>query len=108
MEIKINNNTYKIYAVAPDSEKLKMEDGEYHSGITDFNKKEIYIADNLSNDAKRYTLIHELTHALIDSYGFLQVEWDDEIVADFMGNYFINICDILSKISEYKEDNNGL
>lgn len=108
MEIKINNNNYKIYEVPPDSEELKMKDGEYHSGITDFYKKEIYIADNLSDDAKRYTLIHELTHALIDSYGFLQVEWNDEIVADFMGNYFLNIYDILSKLSEGEKKINGL
>lgn len=108
MEIKINNNNYKISKLPPDSEELKMEDGEYHFGITDFNKKEIYIADNLSDNAKSYTLIHELTHALIDSYGFLQVEWNDEIVADFMGNYFLNICDILSKLSKEEKNDYGL
>jgi len=100
IKIKINNNNYKIWKLPPDSEELKMEDGEFHSGTIDFCKKEIYIADNLNEDAMRYTLIHELTHALIDSYGFLQVEWNNEIVADFMGNYFLNICDILSKLSE--------
>lgn len=105
MEIKINNNTYKICEVEFNDEKLKMEDGNYHFGITDFNKKEIYIANNLNEDAKRYTTLHELTHALIDSYGFLQVDWNDEIVADFIGNYFLNICDILNEISVKRKKN---
>lgn len=105
MELKINNNTYKIFFVNPDDTRLQMEDGEYHFGITDFNKKEIYIANNLNKDTLRYTLIHELTHAVIDSYGFLQVEWNDEIVADFMGNYLLTI---LKLIEEIEGDNNGL
>lgn len=100
MEIKINNNTYKIFFVNSNSEKLQMEDGEFHSGTIDFYKKEIYIADDLNQDTLRYTLIHELTHAVIDSYGFLQVDWNDEVVADFMANYIPNIADFLNKIEE--------
>lgn len=105
MEIKINNNTYKIFEVEANDEELKMEDGEYHTGVTDFHKKEIYIANNLNQDCKRYTLIHELTHALIDSYGFMQVDWNDEIVADFVGNYFVNICNILDEMHNKGDKN---
>ena len=43
MEIKINNNTYKIFFVEPDNENLKIDD-DYHSGITNFITKEIYIS----------------------------------------------------------------
>lgn len=100
MEIKINNNIYKIYETDPYAEELKMEDGEYHTGVTDFNKKEIYIANNLNKDSKRYAILHELTHAIIESYGFMQVEWTDEIVADFIGNYFPNICTILEEMQK--------
>ena len=103
MEIKINNNNYKIYMLPPESVELKMEDGEYHSGVTDFRKKEIYIADDLNLDAARYTIIHEVTHAVIDSYGFIQVDGNDEIVADFVGNYYLNIAEILQKIQEMQE-----
>ena len=98
MEIKINNNIYKINFVESDNENLKIDDGEYHSGVTNFITKEIYIANNLKGNSLRYTLIHELTHAMIDSYGFMQIYWNDEIVADFMANYLNNIIDLSNKI----------
>lgn len=98
MKIKINQNTYTILWVSNKDKRLEIEDGDYRSGITDFKKKEIYIANNLNEDSHRYTLIHELTHAIMDSYGFLQVEWNDEIVADFMAIYIYEIAKITRKI----------
>lgn len=87
MVIELNENKYQIKIVKPDNENLLMDDGDYHFGVTDFKDKIIYVADNLSKSSLRYTLLHELTHAVMDSFGFLQVEWNDEIVADFMANY---------------------
>lgn len=87
MVIELNENEYQIKIVKPDDENLLMEDGDYHFGVTDFKDKIIYIADNLNSYSLKYTLLHELTHAVMDSFGFLQVEWNDEIVADFMANY---------------------
>lgn len=98
MELEINNNTYKIFFVNPDDTRLQIENEDFKSGIIDFIKKEIYIANNLNKDTLRYTLIHELTHAVIDSYGFLQVEWNDEIIADFMGNYLLTILKLIEEI----------
>lgn len=100
MQIKINNNDYEFWMLPPDSVELKMEDGTYHTGVTDFHKKKIYIADNLDKDTQRYTIINELIHAMIDSYGFMQIDWNDEIVADFIANYLPNILKILSDIEE--------
>lgn len=91
MELKINNNHYNIYFVEENDKKLLMEDGEYHSGATYFREKEIYINKELNEDSMKYTIIHELTHAYLDSYGFLQVEYTDEIIADLFGNYLFNI-----------------
>ena len=104
MRVKINNNNYDICFVNPNDENLKMSDGEYHSGVTDFITKTIYISNVLIDDSLRYTIIHELTHAMIDSYGFLQVDWDDEIVADFVGNYLPNIINLLDKIETVYEN----
>lgn len=100
MVIELNENRYAVKIVKYDDENLLMEDGDYHFGVTDFNKKIIYIADNLSNSAFKYTLLHEITHAVIDSFGFLQVEWNDEIVADFMANYSTMIADKYNLIME--------
>ena len=103
IKLKINNNNYEMCFVNPDNENLKMDDGEYHSGVTDFITKKIYIRNMLGEDSLRYTIIHELTHAIIDSYGFLQVEWNDEIVADFMANYIFVLSDLTEKINNYSK-----
>ena len=86
MLITLNNDRYTIEVVEPDNENLLFE-GKYRTGITYFVDKTIYIANNLNKYTLKYTLLHELTHAVQDSFGFLQVEWNDEIVADFMANY---------------------
>ena len=109
-KVKINNIDYGIKVIDWDDERLRMPDGDYHFGVTNFKEKEIYIANNLKDETMTNTLIHELTHAFIDSYGLLQVEWNDEIVADFMGAHLENIVNTLQEISDEmtKEKENGL
>jgi len=97
-EVKINNFDYKIKIVEPNNENLLMPDGNYHHGVTRFKKKEIYIMEDLPQATRDFTLRHELTHAFIDAYGLLQVDWDDEIVADFIGVYYPNITKALNEI----------
>ena len=101
MKLKINNFEYKIYFVNYNDEHLDIGDNDYRSGMTYFKEKEIYIANNLKRDSYDYTLKHELTHAIIDSYGLLQIEWNDEIVADFMAIYskiLYELLEILDKV----------
>lgn len=103
MKIKINNFKYELIFVDNKDKNLDVGDNDYRSGITDFRKKKIYIANNLENDSLDYTLKHELTHAIIDSYGFLQVEWNDEIVADFMAIYSKILNELLKTIDKDKQ-----
>ena len=107
LSIKINNFDYKIIFVKEKDDRLLMNNS-YHSGITDFIKKEIYIQEDLPFQTMNYTLMHELTHAVIDSFGMLQVEWNDEIVADFVAIYlpvFTDICRQIEKQStKHKSD----
>ena len=95
--IKVHNNTYNIHLINKNSKYLVMDDGEVHSGVTNFITKDIYIRNDLNGSSFKYTLYHEVTHAYIESYGLLQIDWNDEIVADFIANYMI---DILKKINE--------
>ena len=98
MKLQINNFEYTLYFVDWNDEHLKFDDNDYRSGMTYFKEKEIYIANNLKNDSYAYTLNHELTHAIIDSYGFLQVDWNDEIVADFMAIYKNILNELIDKV----------
>jgi len=106
MKLQINNFEYELYFVDWDDEHLKIDDNDYRSGMTYFKEKEIYIANNLKNDSYKYTLMHELTHAIIDSYGFLQVEWNDEIVADFMAIYKNILNELIEKVIDEKTKEN--
>ena len=100
MKIDLNENIYEVKIVEYNNENLLMDDGTYHFGVTDFKDKIMYIADNLSNSAFKNTLLHEITHAVIDSFGFLQVDWTEEVVADFMANYSTMIADKYNLIME--------
>ena len=102
-KVKINNYEYKVCIVRPDNDNLMFNDGKYHCGMTHFVPKEIYIANNLPADTMWNTLIHEVTHAYIDSYGLNQIKWDEEIVADFVGTYLINMGETLNRIATQLE-----
>ena len=104
LNIKINNFDYKIILVKEKDDRLLMNDS-YHSGITDFIKKEIYIREDLPEQTLTYTLMHELTHAIIDSFGMLQVEWNDEIVADFVAIYLPVFTDISKQMENQQVKN---
>ena len=107
INIKINNFDYKIIFVKEKDDRLLMNNS-YHSGITDFIKKEIYIQEDLPEQSMTYTLMHELTHAVIDSYGMLQVEWNDEIVADFVAIYIPVFTDISKQMEKQQVKDNTI
>ena len=104
INIKINNFDYKIVFVKEKDDRLLINNS-YHSGITDFIKKEIYIQEDLPEKTLTYTLMHELTHAVIDSFGMLQVEWNDEIVADFVAIYLPVFSDISRQMENQQVKN---
>ncbi len=99
MQVKIHNNIYNIHLINKNSKYLVMDDGEVHSGVTDFITKDIYIRNDLNDSSLKYTLYHEITHAYIESYGLLQIDWNDEIVADFVANYMIDILETIDEIT---------
>lgn len=98
MQVKIHNNIYNIHLINKNSKYLVMDDGEVHSGVTNFITKDIYIRNDLNDSSLKYTLYHEITHAYIESYGLLQIDWNDEIVADFIANYMIDIFETINEI----------
>ena len=99
MQVTIHNNIYNIHLINKNSKYLVMDDGEVHSGVTDFITKDIYIRNDLNDSSLKYTLYHEITHAYIESYGLLQIDWNDEIVADFVANYMIDILGTIDEIT---------
>lgn len=96
MIIKINTLNYKIIEV---DEIDKSEDGKQTIGYTDYINQKILLLKHLSQEQKRITLRHELTHAFLWSYGLgaMYEELPLEIVCDFVGIYSGEIVEIANK-----------
>lgn len=103
LQARIHDELYTINFVDSKNDKLiSPEDDRIHWGITRFEEKGIYIRDDLDEGTTKKILIHELVHAFVESYGFGQVDWDEEIVADFLEQYFQEIANIIENYKIYR------
>ena len=99
MIVTINNFNWNVSFVKSfDKEKF---------GTTRYLTQEIQVLDSLSKEEKLRTLIHELTHAFMSSYGFGQIdEWTTEVVCDFISTYadsIVRLADSIIKELEKEE-----
>lgn len=94
--VTINNLPWIIETATQGSEKLKI-DGNECLAVTIYPQMKIVINDRLERALMRQTLIHELTHAVIFSYGH-HVEYDEEAVCNFIGSHFEEIGKLANEI----------
>lgn len=100
---RIRNAEYKIYFLNNDFDKrLYLKDDEkYHFGIINFADEEIYINGNLTLNKIKQTLVHEITHAYINEYGFKSIDYfDEEQLCEFMAMYGDSILISCTRILE--------
>lgn len=101
MKIEVNNLTWEIELVERDSEFLKLDDHDLmNAGITDGHDLKVYIDQSLPVDMIQRTIIHELTHAFIISYGYSDM-MNEEEVCNFIESHLIS----LYKLLEYVKSN---
>lgn len=101
MIIKINGLEWTVFFVTREHDKLEMDDMQC-MGITYFSDLQIYLDKTLSAELMRQTVIHELVHAFLFSYG-IHIECDndkdtEEAVCDFCGAYFGKLGKLSNKI----------
>lgn len=96
MKFKVNDIEYEIVEVDKHDDNLKMDDDDYHWGVCSYIQRKIFLRKDLSFTNKKQTLIHEVTHAFIEAYGFMQVRLNDEIVCDFVASYLYKILEIVN------------
>ena len=91
---KINNLEWKVTYV------LTFDDDEEEEtfGQTIFKDLEIQILQGLNYDVKKRTLIHEVTHAFIFSYGLDQTSIDEEFLCRFMESHAQKILETVDGI----------
>lgn len=116
-KFKINNREWEIEEIsqeeikimqnkrnANEEENIKSIDTRYY-GITYCDEQKIYLDKDLTEDRKRATLIHELTHCYIWNYGLYNVpHFNEEMVCDLVSsiNDFIN--DIVGKFKKILDE----
>lgn len=96
MEIKINADTWKIEALDGEDEKLHPKTDAYNLGLTEYCTNTISIRKGMTASVTRSTVIHELVHAFIFSYGY-HVK-GEEPMCDFFGSLGDSILELADKI----------
>lgn len=87
MKAKINKFYFVIREMKDESE-LQADEGVVLLGITNYLKQEIILRSGMSKALLYETLIHELTHAFLFSYGYSNVEtFNHEQICEFVGCY---------------------
>lgn len=103
MTIKINNLKWKVEFVTRET-----IDGSF--GLTSFRNLKISIATDVVKDVVRTTITHELVHALLESYGIVEVDgklFCEEQVADYIAMNINTINELTLKIYlEYRKKYN--
>lgn len=94
MIVKINGLEWTVFFVSREHDMLEMDDVQC-MGVTYFSDLQIYLDKSISEELMRQTVIHELTHAFLFSYG-VHIECDndkdtEEAVCDFCGANFDKI-----------------
>ena len=100
MKFVVNNQEWQLKFVNPNNRNLMRSDGSITIGMTDNNKKTVFINNRLKGQLQDKVLCHELTHVFAFEYDYdipIEVE---EIVADFMSLYGRDIIYILDDIME--------
>lgn len=104
MECKINGLKWNVFFVDKNDDKL-LYDGSNNLGVTYYDDLEIYLKTDMSKPLFRQTVIHELVHAFLFSYGIHLENSDvtEEAVCDFCGAHLDKIVKLTKRVVEIWE-----
>lgn len=88
---KIREYDYKIKFIDPFDDKLTVANkiDTYHFGMCSWKTQTIYIAKGLNKEMTKRVIIHEITHAIMEAYGFHAHadSFDKEDICEFIVVY---------------------
>ena len=96
MKFIVNKLEWSIKHVNEDKVLLNHED-ETFLGLTDYIKQTISIRKGMSEQLTRQTVIHELCHCFLFSFGISTESYDEEQVCNFFGSHADTILDLTDK-----------
>lgn len=98
MKVQINNYDWEIAVIPGDSEKMNPEPEVYRAGLTEYPEQIISIRQGMSTQRTRATVIHEVIHAFIDSYGYTSDCMTEEEICNFFASQADRIMEIVERI----------
>lgn len=96
MKIKIHNDVWKVKLIKASAEKMNPDKNHLNLGLTEYVEGVINIREGLNESVARSTVIHELVHAFIFSYGHT-IE-GEEVMCDFFGVHADEIVELAEQI----------
>ena len=96
MQIKINNDLWRIKLVDGNKKKINPGKGRIYMGLCEYEKLTINIRKGMAASVMRSTIVHELVHAFLFSYGN-RVEGEEQM-CDFFGAHGEEIVKFADRI----------
>lgn len=96
MKIKIHNDIWKVKLTNANAKKLNPDKNHLNFGLTEYVEGVIHIREGLNESVARSTVIHELVHAFIFSYGYT-IE-GEEAMCNFFGVHADEIVELTEQI----------
>ena len=96
----MNGYQWDVVFVRSNSPELRRSDGSITVGMTDWNKRAVFLSDALRGAFLRKVFIHEVCHVACFSYGIsIDIE-REEFLCDFIATYGDEIFDIVDNLFE--------
>lgn len=96
MKFTVNNLDWEIYFENSDSVHLNQGE-ETILGLTEYIEQTISIRKGMSKELTRTTVIHELCHCFLFSFGFCADSYDEEAVCNLFGSHADSILSLTDK-----------
>ena len=94
----MNGYQWDVVFVRSNSPELQRSDGSITVGMTDWNKRTVFLSDRLKGVFLRKVTIHELCHCACFSYNINIDIQQEEFLCDFVASYGDEIFDIVDNL----------
>lgn len=97
----INGEPWRVIFVEPNHPALLKPDGIFAIGACDDYSNTIFLNNNLFGDKLKHVLCHEITHAMLFSYGIKMPLQQEELFAELTATFGEEVISITNVLFSY-------